>query len=69
MEHIILFEKDSLEVSFNACSVVMTSLPNCCYEGEKKITRDQACPVVCMLIGLRNFLSIISNATEAELEQ
>lgn len=36
MEHIIPFEKDSLEVSFNACSVVMTSLPNCCYEGAKK---------------------------------
>lgn len=56
MEHIIPFEKDSLEVSFNACSVVMTSLPNCCYEGaKKKITRDQACPVLCKLIGLRTF--------------
>lgn len=53
--NIILFEEDSLEVSFNACTVVMTSLPNCCYEGAKNITRDQACPVLCIIIGLKTF--------------
>lgn len=55
MEYIILFEEDSLEISFSAYTVVMTSLPNCCYEGAKKITRDQACPVLCMLIRLKTF--------------
>lgn len=36
MEYIILFEEDSLEISFSAYTVVMMSLPNCCYEGAKK---------------------------------
>lgn len=56
MAYIILFEEDSLEVSFNAWTAVMTSLPNCCYEGAKKThTRDQACPVLCMLVRLKTF--------------
>lgn len=47
----------SLQVSFNARIAAMTSLPNCCYEKKKKKspTRDQACPVLCMLVRLKTF--------------
>lgn len=57
MECIILFEEDSLKVPFNGCTVLTTSLPSYAMKEEKnrKITRDQACPVLCMLIALKTF--------------